>query len=119
MKKLMIALIVIVIIIGGGLLAMRFINFNRIGADTYYVKIETDGKKTSGQASDGSTYTDYNYDFTGYNEDGKEKQVELTAQKNLRKGAYLEVFVKDDKGVTSYQEVKQADIPKKAAEKLN
>lgn len=119
MKKAMIALIVIVIIIGGGLLAMRFVNFNRIGADTYYIKVETDGKKTSGQASDGSTYTDYNYDFTGYNEDGKEKQLELIAQKNLRKGAYLEVFVKGDKGVTSYQEVKQADVPKKAADPLN
>lgn len=119
MKKLMVALIVIAIIIAGGLLAMRFVNFNRVGADTYYVKVATDGKKTSGQASDGSTYTDYNYDFTGYNEDGKKKQLELIAQKNLRKGAYLEVFVKEDKGVTSYEEVKQVDVPKKAADPLN
>lgn len=115
----MIALIILVIIIGGGILAMRFINFNRIGADTYYVKITTDGQAKSGHASDGTAYTDYNYDLPGYNEDGKEKKIEFTAQKNLRKGAYLEVFVKEDKGVTSYEEVKAADVPKKAAEKLN
>lgn len=110
----MVALIVIIIIIGGAVLAMRFVNFNRIGADTYYVKITTDGKVTKGQASDGTNYTDYNYDFQGYNEEGEEKQLNLIAQKNLRKGAYLEVFVKEDKGVTSYEEVKQADVPKKS-----
>ncbi|MBC1475593.1 YxeA family protein [Listeria grandensis] len=117
MKKLLIALIVL-IIIGGGLLALRFINFNQIGADTYYVKITTDGKTTSGRASNGQAYTDYNYNLPGYDENGKEKEMAFIAQKNLRKDAYLEVFWKEDKGVTSYKEVKQTDLPKKAADKL-
>ncbi|WP_430534561.1 YxeA family protein [Listeria rocourtiae] len=119
MKKLMLTLIIIVIIIGGAMLTMRFVNFNRVGADTYYVKITTDGKVTKGQASDGKSYTNYNYSLQSYNENGEEKQLELIAQKNLRKGAYLEVFVKEDKGVTSYEEIKQKDVPKKAADKLN
>ncbi|MBC1974280.1 YxeA family protein [Listeria booriae] len=119
MKKLFISLIVIIVIIGGAMLAIRFINFNRLGADTYYVKITQDPKITSGHASDGSAYNDYNYNLPGYNKDGKEKDMEFIAQKNLRKDAYLEVFWKEDKGVTSYEEVKKADIPKKAAEQLN
>ncbi|MBC2320895.1 YxeA family protein [Listeria booriae] len=119
MKKLFISLIVIIIIIGGVAIAGRFINFHRLGADTYYVKITQDPKITSERASDGSTFTEYHYNLPGYDEDGKEKDMEFFAQKNLRKDAYLEVFWKKDRGVTSYEEVKKADIPKKAAEKLN
>ncbi|MBC1291275.1 YxeA family protein [Listeria booriae] len=119
MKKLFISLIVIIIIIGGVAIAGRFINFHRLGADTYYVKITQDPKTTNGRASDGSAYTDYNYKLPGYDENGKEKDMDFFAQKNLRKDAYLEVFWKEDRGVTSYEEVKKADIPKKAAEKLN
>ena len=37
----------------------------------------------------------------------------------MRKDAYLELFIKKGKEVTSYQEVKKEEIPTKAKDKLN
>ncbi|WP_088815228.1 MULTISPECIES: YxeA family protein [Listeria] len=103
---------VLALLIGGG---YYFMNYNHIGADTYYTKITTDGEKENEHAQS----TRYNYSLPGFNEDGEKKELDFSAIKNLRKGAYLKIYTKPIKGVTSYEEVQKADIPKEAQEKVN
>ncbi len=49
---------------------------------------------------------------------GKKQKLLFLQTKNLRKGAYLKLYIKEDKGVTSYEEVPEKEVPSKAAEKL-
>ncbi|MGQ0421756.1 YxeA family protein, partial [Bacillus sp. HC-Mk] len=39
----------------------------------------------------------YEYKLIGFDKDGKEKELEFTAQKNLRKEAFLRVYHSDKK----------------------
>jgi uncharacterized protein (TIGR01655 family) len=103
---------VLVLLIGGG---YYFINYNRIGTETYYTKITKDGVMENEHADS----TRYNYSLPGFTKDGEEKELDFSAIKNLRKGAYLKIYTKPVKGVTSYEEVKKADIPEKAQAKVN
>ena len=91
---------------------------HRIGKPQYYVQITVDGKEQGTIRISGEKITIYEYKLVGYNRKGKEKTLEFTAQKNLRKDAFLRVFYSEEKGVTSYQEVTEDDIPTKAKEKL-
>ncbi|MBC1550665.1 YxeA family protein [Listeria cossartiae] len=112
MKKIVIIITSLVILIGIGFGAYYFKNANRLGADVSYVKITKDGemgKKVS---------FNYSYTLPAYDETGKETEVTLSADKNLRKGAYLKIYSKKDKGVTSFEEVAEKEVPTKAAEKL-
>ncbi|MDA2480302.1 YxeA family protein [Bacillus cereus group sp. Bce025] len=95
-------------------------NLNRIGKDEYYVQITVDGKEYNGKASNGEKYTNYQYKLTGFDKDGKEKELEFDAQKNLRKDAFLRVYYsdKEGEGVSSWQEVKKDELPAKVKEKL-
>ncbi|MBM7645952.1 uncharacterized protein (TIGR01655 family) [Scopulibacillus daqui] len=88
-------------------------NFNRLGADQYYVQIKGKGHKVTD-----SGFTRYEYRLPAYDKDGNKKQLEFSAEKQLREGAYLTLYVKEKKGVTSYQEVDKKDVPPKAKEKL-
>ncbi|EAD7213048.1 YxeA family protein [Listeria monocytogenes] len=113
MKKIVI--IIISVLLLGGIIGgvYYFKNANKIGADTSYVKITKDptkGKEIS---------FNYNYTLPSYDEDGKETEVTFSADKELRKGAYLKLYIKEDKGVTSFEEVPEKEVPAKAAEKLN
>ncbi|KRG15744.1 uncharacterized protein (TIGR01655 family) [Lederbergia galactosidilyticus] len=89
------------------------IDLNRLGAEKYYVQVKGDGDK-----KDDGRQDIYDYTLTGFNEDGEEATLEFFALKELRKDAYLILYYKDKKGVTSYQEVNEEDIPEKALEKL-
>lgn len=84
-----------------------------MGSEQLYVKITKDGV----QGKD--VGFNYSYTLPAYNEDGKEKEVTFTADKNLRKGAYLKLYYKKSKGVTTFEEVSSKNVPAKAAEKLN
>lgn len=121
MKKMITVIIIVAVIILGLAFALGyyFTNYNRIGTEDYYVAIEKKGKPVTEKASDGETFTDYEYTLIGYDENGKTKQLKFTAQKNLRIGAYLHIYYKKDKGVTSYEEVTKKELPKKAASQLN
>lgn len=121
MKKMITVIIIVAVIILGLAFSLGyyFTNYNHIGAEDYYVAIEKNGKPTTERDSSGKTLTDYEYTLTGYDENGKAKQLEFTAQKNLRVGAYLHIYYKKGKGVSSYEEVAKKELPKKAASQLN
>ncbi|MEX0414679.1 YxeA family protein [Bacillus sp. C30] len=93
-------------------------DLNRMGKDEYYVQITVDGKEYNGKADNGQPYKDYEYKLTGFDKDGKEKELEFIAQKNLRKEAFLRVYHSDKKGVTAWEEVKKEELPAKVKEKL-
>ncbi|MEB9627417.1 MULTISPECIES: YxeA family protein [Bacillus] len=93
-------------------------DINRMGKDEYYVQITVDGKETYSKADNGEKFKDYEYKLTGFDKDGKEKELEFTAQKNLRKEAFLRVYNSDKKGVTAWEEVKKDELPAKVKEKL-
>ncbi|PEI85522.1 nitroreductase [Bacillus pseudomycoides] len=69
----------------------------------------------------GETSKRFNYNLTGFDKDGKEKELEFNTQKNLRKEAFLRVYYSDKKveeDVSGWEEVKQDEIPAKVKEKL-
>lgn len=94
-------------------------DLNRMGKDEYYVQITVDGKEYNGKSSNGEPYKDYQYKLIGFDKDGKEKELEFNAQKNLRKEAFLRVYHSDKKGVSAWEEVKKDELPAKVKEKLS
>ncbi|PEA88871.1 YxeA family protein [Bacillus thuringiensis] len=94
-------------------------NLNRVGTDKYYVQITTDGKEEVSKDRHGEIQgKKFEYKLPGFNEEGKEEQLEFTAQHNLRKDAFLRVYYSKDKGVKSWEEVKGNELPVKVKEKL-
>lgn len=112
LKKIVI-LIISVLLLGGIIGGVYYFkNANKIGADASYVKI-TKAPTKSNEISFNNNYT-----LPAYDENGKETEVTFSADKELRKGAYLKLYIKEDKGVTSFEEVPEKEVPAKAAEKL-
>ncbi|KZE39333.1 hypothetical protein AV540_03910 [Brevibacillus parabrevis] len=118
MKKSIITWIVIAVILIAAVPLMQKVNLNRLGADVYYTQIQGEGKKLVDKIGNGETLVRYEYELPAYDHDGSQKTFTFTADKQLREKAYLSLFVKDGKGVTSYQEVAKEELPKKADEKL-
>ena len=116
MKKNIAIYSVIAVLIIGAFIFFRNVNINRIGADQYYVQVP-EGVQVEGIASNGQKYISYEYTSKAYDKNGNEKMLDFSANKSLRKDAYLCLYVKDEY-VSSYQEVKQDEIPSKALEKL-
>lgn len=63
-------------------------DINRMGKDEYYVQINMDGKVMG---------KEYEYTLSDFDKEGKEKELEFIAQKNLRKEAFLRVYHLDKK----------------------
>ncbi|OTN75966.1 hypothetical protein A5886_001042 [Enterococcus sp. 8G7_MSG3316] len=117
MKKLLVGLAVVVLVLFGGLqIAQKMV----MGGESYYVQITTNGEKSTSQDSNGNVSNEYDYDLTGYNENGESKELSFTAFKDrpLRKEAYLKITWNEKRGVTSYEEVQASDIPTKALNQL-
>ncbi|WP_068793843.1 YxeA family protein [Brevibacillus laterosporus] len=76
----------------------------------YYTIVQTDGKKLSD--------TQWEYQFIGYDDEGQQNTFIMIASKNLRKGAYLEVYAKGLNG-KGWTEITPAGIPEKAQIKLS
>ncbi|HFJ9442191.1 YxeA family protein [Bacillus sp. BLCC-B18] len=93
-------------------------DLNRMGKDEYYVQITVDGKEYNGKSDNGEPYKHFEYKLKGFDKDGKEKELEFNAQKNLRKDAFLRVYHSDKKGVSAWEEVKKDELPAKVKEKL-
>ncbi|EAG5197446.1 YxeA family protein, partial [Listeria monocytogenes] len=93
MKKIVILIISLLLLVGIGFGVYYFKNANHIGADVSYIKITTDGEKGK------NVSFNYSYTMPAYDEAGKETEVTFSADKNLRKGAYLKLYIKEDKGV--------------------
>ncbi|OQO70341.1 amino acid ABC transporter ATP-binding protein [Enterococcus villorum] len=105
-----------IFLIGGLRIAEKMI----MGGDSYYVQITNDGEKDVTKDNHNEVVVHYKYTLPGYDDTGSEKILEFVGQqpRPLRKGAYLKVTWNKRKGVTSYEEVKQREIPKLAKEKL-
>lgn len=111
------------VILFGGLLIIlmrtSLLDLNKTGADIYYTKITGAGEQIEDKADNsGETYIRYAYKLPAYDKNGDEKELEFTAGKQLREGAYLKVYYKESKGVTSYEEVTKKKLPDKAGEAL-
>ncbi|MFL1665307.1 YxeA family protein [Bacillus cereus] len=75
--------------------------YNRGGKDVYYVQIKSDGEEHKDRFDNGESYIYYQYKLVGFDEDGKEKELEFRADKSLRKEAFLSIFYSDKRDVTS------------------
>ncbi|MCR8980892.1 YxeA family protein [Brevibacillus laterosporus] len=53
----------------------------------------------------------YDYELTAYNEEGTEKKLEFSAGKQLRKGAYVQLYYTLIRGVTYWEEVTFEKLP--------
>ncbi|PEI39582.1 YxeA family protein [Bacillus pseudomycoides] len=93
-------------------------DLNRMGKDEYYVQITVDGTEKNEKADNGQSHKSFEYKLPAFDKDGKEKEMEFTAVKNLRKEAFLRVFYSDKKGVAAWEEVKKDELPVKVKEKL-
>ncbi|MCP9225160.1 YxeA family protein [Bacillus mycoides] len=94
-------------------------DLNRMDKDEYYVQITMDGKEGVSKSIDGEVIgKEYEYTLSGFDKEGKEKELEFTAQKNLRKEAFLRVYHSDKKGVTAWEEVQKDELPTKVEGKL-
>ena len=72
-------------------------DLNRMGKDEYYVQITTDGIEKNEKADGGQPLKYFEYKLTAFDKEGKEKELEFTAVKNLRKEAFLRVYHSDKK----------------------
>lgn len=118
MKKGIIALAVVVIFLVGFVVFIQNVNLNRIGAQQYYVQINQDGKRIEDKSDSGQKYVSYEYTLDGFDTNGKEMTLTFTAGKELRKDAYLRVYVKGS-DVSSFQEVQAGELPEQAKQKLD
>lgn len=117
MKKL-IAAIVFIAIIAGLILGFRNVNLNRLGADSYYVQITDSGDKIEDKINTGEVMIRYEYTLPAFDKKGNEKELTFTSGHEMRKDAYINLFWKEGRGVTSYEEVQKEEIPEKALNKL-
>ncbi|GLY08828.1 YxeA family protein [Pseudobacillus badius] len=118
MKKIILSFIILAGFLIGGVVFLQTVNINRLGADNYFTQIKGEGKKLEEKADTGEKFVRYEYELPAFDKNGKEKTVTFTSQKQLREQAYLKLYVKGSKGVTSYEEVKKEEMPEKAKEKL-
>ncbi|GAA0831620.1 YxeA family protein [Bifidobacterium pullorum subsp. gallinarum] len=116
MKKVMIFGGILAALLIGFIIFIQNVNINRLGTDQYYVQIQ-EGTRVEDKSDDGKKYTYYEYTLEGFDKEGAAKTLTFTAQKELRKEAYLRVYVKKS-GVGSYQEVQANELPEQARAKL-
>lgn len=118
MKKFIVTIIAIFAALAVAGYAILSVDWNRFNKEQYYTVVTEEVEIEETVISTGEVMTRYWYDFTSYDENGQEQVLELSAAKQLRVGAYLRIYVKDDTVVTSYDEVTFEDIPQKAQQQL-
>ncbi|HHX61452.1 MAG TPA: YxeA family protein [Epulopiscium sp.] len=90
------------------------ININKIGKDNVYIEIIEPTGTEEDRLDNGEVITRYIYNQRAFDKEGKSVEIEFSAGKKLRKGAYLMLYIKDGNVVTSYDEVKWSEIPSNA-----
>ena len=118
MKKLLIVASAIFVVFFAAIVVLLTVDFNRAGKENAYVQIVTDGEIEETKLDNGEVVKRYWYNQKAITEDGEEISVEYSAAKNLRKDAYLMLYLNDENAVTSYDEVEFNDIPKSVQERL-
>ncbi|MCH1626430.1 YxeA family protein [Ferdinandcohnia quinoae] len=120
MKKAIAVVILILVGIGaflikGGVIIDRINPFVKV--DEYYTIVDTKGKHL-GKDSIRKNKESYEYQFIGYNVEGKKQEVTIKVTKDLRIGAYLKITAKGQNG-KSWTEVQPDEIPEKVKKKLS
>ncbi|MED2944278.1 YxeA family protein [Bacillus swezeyi] len=116
MKWFLGILIIGLIILGGG----YFLYAGYYSTEDYYVKITKDPKIVKEKASDGYTDINYNYDVTGYDQDGKPRKLKLSSQDKMQIGQYYIIHWENRREIISSKEkVNEQQIDKDILEKLN
>jgi len=116
MKKVFLGIGALFLLFVAGLVVLITVDFNRLNKEAYYVHITTDGEIEEYKLDSGEIMKMYWYEIPAYDENGKEQTLKFSAQKNLRHGAYMKLYVKKETEVTSYDEVKFHELPKKVQE---
>ena len=116
MKKLIGLLVGFLLLSGGAWYAYNYY----YGGKDYYTEITTTGEVSQEKDAKGESYTIYHYTQTAFDKDGKEttQKMNESREKPLRIGAFLKLKVNERKGVISWDEVQQSDVPEKALEKI-
>ncbi|MGX8792531.1 YxeA family protein [Oceanobacillus oncorhynchi] len=118
MKKIMALVIGVVVLFVAAVVVLMTVDFNRTGKDNAYVQIDESAYTEEDKLDNGEVMKTYWYEQSAYTEDGEEIQVEFSAQKELRQGAYLMLYVNKDNEVSSYDEVSEAELPDEVKEAL-
>ncbi|TCK98042.1 uncharacterized protein (TIGR01655 family) [Natranaerovirga hydrolytica] len=93
-------------------------DIQRFGKDNVYIEVIEPTDTTEDRLNSGEVITRYIYKQKAFDEEGKSVDVEFSAGKELREGAYLMLYVRNENEVTSYDEVKWDEIPNAAQVEL-
>jgi len=118
MKKILIPIIVFIVLIVAGIIFLMSFDFNRFGKSHAYIEVMEPTEILEDQLSNGEIMKRYAYNQNAYKDNGEEIKITFTASKELRQGAYLQMYLDKKGNVTSYDEISFDDIPKAAQEKL-
>ncbi|WP_410985734.1 YxeA family protein [Bacillus cereus] len=106
------------LLVGSGWNGWGLHHLGKLSQDKYYVQITTDGIE---KADNDEASKRFAYKLTGFDKDGKEKELTFDAKKDLRKEAFIRVYYSDkegQEGVSGWEEVKKDELPAKVKEKL-
>ena len=118
LKKVLGLLGVLFVLLVGAIVTLTTVDFNRLGKDHVYVQIAGTPKVEETKLDSGEIMKWYWYTLKAYKENGEMIEVEFSAPKELRKDAYLKLYIQGGNEVTSYDEVQVNDIPQTAKENL-
>lgn len=118
MKKALWIIIGILLVLVVGAAVLLSVDFNRLGKQAYYTEITKSDHITEDKDASGVVYKTYHYELPAYDKNGTKKMLTFTASKELRSHAFLKLYVKKADRVTSYDEVKQSELPDKVIAKL-
>lgn len=118
MRKILIGFVVLIALVAGGI---GWYQHEYYSGTTYYTKITTTGTKIAPQDNKGNVYIDFRYNQAAYDDAGHCKTLVFNGNKSrpLRMHAYLKLVYNRHRGVTSWQAVDQAQVPKRAKHLLN
>lgn len=118
MKSKIAALVILVVVV---MFAAMFLNpefnrmLNRWGKTQYYAMIAEDGVR---EPYSGKQTIIFKHQSPAFSTDGNERILTFTADKLLRRHAYLRLYAKDDGTVTAWEEVTGDEIPARTREKF-
>lgn len=108
-NKLLVAGLIVVILVA---LSVFFFDPDRLtpenpeGKTIYYTMVINDDVKENSEKR-------YEYTLDAYTEKGENESLTFTSGKQLREGAYLELYVAPFRGVTYWQEVQFDELPER------
>ena len=118
MKKVFGVIGTLILLVVVGIMLMRTIDINRIGKSNLYVEVIEPMEVKEDKLNSGEIVKSYWYEQKAFDTKGNEVDIEFWGLKELRKGAYLKLYVGKDNIVSSYDEVKWGDIPSDTQAKL-